>query len=90
LPEYVLCAKTFNANFAVANIFQFLRQVFNQLRATKPDLSVPDNSAFSVNTDATEGHRNFPLVVFSFNLLFEASEMLSDPRKAGKLTKQEM
>jgi len=39
--------------FAVANIFQFLRQVFNKLRATKPDLSVPDNSAFNVNTEAT-------------------------------------
>jgi hypothetical protein len=76
--------------FAVANIFQFLRQVFNQLRATKPDLSVPDNSAFNVNTEAIEGHRNSPLVVFSFNLLSEASKMLSDIQKAGKLTKKQM
>jgi len=74
--------------FAVANIFQFLRQVFNKLRATKPDLSAPDNSAFRVNTGVTDGHRSSPLVVFSFNLLFEASEMLRDVQRAGKSTKQ--
>jgi hypothetical protein len=51
---------------------------------------VPDNSAFNVNTEATEGHRNSPLVVFSFNLLLEASEMLRDVQTAGKSTKQKM
>jgi hypothetical protein len=76
--------------FAVANIFQFLRQVFNKLRATKPDLSVPDNSALNVNTEGTEGHRSSPLVVFSFNLLFEASEILRDVQRAGKPTKQQL
>ena len=58
--------------FAIANFFPFLRQVFNKLRATQPDLSVPDNSAFNVNTEATEGHRSVPLVVFSFALLLQA------------------
>jgi hypothetical protein len=76
--------------FADANVFQFLRQVFNKLRATKPDLSVPDNSAFNVNTEATEGHRSSPLVVFSFNLLFKASEMLRDVHRAGKSTKEQL
>jgi hypothetical protein len=61
--------------------------VFNKLRATKPDLSVPDNSVFCVNREATEGHRNSPLLVFSLNLLFEASEMLRDAQSAGKSKK---